>query len=131
MPIKATTTIAASFKRKPDLQRDLIPVHLSSIYVAPNLSHLEPAKVPQRARRFGYGVLNSFRDALLGSSDDIHDLIDWIGHFHSPWIGFCRPVAELSSSCLEEAGSAVFRSVMETVLSELLWSAPIVLRDMR
>jgi hypothetical protein len=49
MPIKATRAIAASFEREPDLQRDLIPVHLSTVYVAPNLPHLEPAKVPQRA----------------------------------------------------------------------------------
>ena len=89
MLIMATRAVPVSFEGEPDLQRDLISVHLSSVDVAPNLPHLKPAKVPQRARRFGYGVLNSFRDALLGSSDDIHDLIDWIGHFHSPWM-VCR-----------------------------------------
>jgi hypothetical protein len=81
MPIRA---LAASFQREPDLQRDLIPVHLSTIYVTPNLPHLEPAKVPQRARCLGYRVLNRFRDALLRSSDNVHNLVDWIGHLHSP-----------------------------------------------
>jgi len=102
----------ASFKREPDLQRDLIPVHLSTVYAAPNFSHFEPAEVSQRARCLGYCVLNRFRDALLRSSNDLNNLIDWIGHLHSPWIVFRRAVAKLLSCGWRRPEPLAFRSLI-------------------
>ena len=126
MPIRA---LAASSQREPDLQRDLIPVHLSTIYVTPNLPHLEPAKVPQRARCLGYRVLNRFRDALLRSSDNVHNLLDWIRHLHSPWIVSAVLWPDYSLVVWRRPKLLAFRRLAETVLPELLWSKTIVLRD--
>src|SRR5579872_1722481 len=78
------------FEGEADFQRDLIAIDLAVIDVAADLHDFEPSKMPQCLRRLGNGVVDSLGDALVGSADNLDDLVDRIGHFALPgWLLFC------------------------------------------
>jgi hypothetical protein len=61
------------FEREPDLKVDLVMRHLAVFDVAARLHHLEPADLPQGARRTADRVLDCILDAFLRRACDFDD----------------------------------------------------------
>src|SRR4029077_4712105 len=78
-------------EREPDFEGDLVVGHLAVFDMAARLHHLEPADLPQGARRTADGVLDRVLDALLRRACDFDDPVNVIRHRHPPLARPGRP----------------------------------------
>src|ERR1700730_11364894 len=78
-------------EREADFEGDLVVGHLAVFDMAARLHHLEPADLPQGARRTADGVVDRVLDALLRRACDFDDPVNVIRHRHPPLARPGRP----------------------------------------